>query len=642
MPPLPFLHCSHPGKRLALTGTLKRVPATRAHEMPFGAQVLPPGQGVRFRLWAPSARSVDLVLDRQLYKMNREPGGWFALTVLKARAGSKYKFRIDGDLQVPDPASRFQPNDVFGPSQVVDPATFEWNDQDWTGRPWEEVVLYELHVGTFSRQGTFQGVTEKLEYLKGLGITAIDLMPVAEFPGKRNWGYDGVLPFAPDASYGTPEDLKSLVQEAHRQGLMVFLDVVYNHFGPEGNFLGAYARPFFNQNHHTPWGAAINFDAPGSEVVREFFIQNALYWLREYHLDGLRLDAVHAIMDDSPTHILDALARRVRQTLGNRRHIHLVLENDHNQARWLVGPTGHGFDAQWNDDFHHAAHVALTGESCGYYGDYAGLQGDRGPVEYLGRCLAEGFAYQGEPSPFRDNAWRGEDSTGLPPTAFVNFAQNHDQVGNRAFGERLSALAPQQAVRAISAILLLAPAIPMLFMGEEWGSRTPFLFFCHFSEGLAPLVTAGRRREFARFDDFSTPENLEKIPDPASVQTFKRSRLDWGDLEKPTHRDWLTYTRTLLALRHQEIIPRLPGIPDSRTGGHGFTVVAQTGLKATWTLGDGSRLHLAANLGPECLTFPTEDYHNSKPIFESEEHAAESLQSGQLPGWSVVWHLTTP
>ncbi|HEX2738945.1 MAG TPA: malto-oligosyltrehalose trehalohydrolase, partial [Rubrobacter sp.] len=425
----------------------------RLHRMPFGAEVLENGE-TRFTLLAPAAETVDLILEDDLLSMHREEDGTFVLTT-GAGAGARYLYRIDGTQEVPDPASRYQPDDVHGASQVVNPAAFVWEDEHWKGRPWEETALYELHVGSFSPEGTFAGVKEKLDHLVDLGVTAIELMPLSEFPGRRNWGYDGVLPFAPESAYGTPEDLKDLVQTAHSKGIMVFLDVVYNHFGPEGNYLPLYAPQFFTDRYDTPWGAAINFDGEGSEQVREFFIHNALYWLEEYNLDGLRLDAVHAINDASEKHFLDELAERVRQGPGRERHVHLVLENETKDVHYLRGP----YDAQWNDDFHHALHVTLTGEDASYYADYA----DK-PLRHLGRCLAEGFALQNEPS------------GGLPPGAFVSFIQNHDQIGNRAFGDRISHLAPLEAVRTAAEIYLLAPQIPMLFMGEEWAARTPFTF----------------------------------------------------------------------------------------------------------------------------------------------------------------------
>ncbi|MHB8760640.1 MAG: malto-oligosyltrehalose trehalohydrolase, partial [Thiobacillus sp.] len=488
--------------------------------MPFGTRITP--EGVRFRLWAPGCERVMLHIEEGAAagRMMMPAGdGWFELLVDGAGPGTPYRFEVNDGLRVPDPASRFNPDDVHGASVVVDPTRFTWHDTAWNGRPWEEAVVYELHVGTFSPSGDFAGVIERLDYLVDLGITAIELMPVADFPGARNWGYDGVLLFAPDSRYGTPDELKALVQAAHDKGLMVLLDVVYNHFGPEGNYLHVYARKFFSERHRTLWGAAINFDGPGSRTVRDFFIHNALYWLQEYHFDGLRLDAVHAIVDDSERHILTELAERVRAEIGSGRSVHLILENDANEARYL----GHGgYTAQWNDDIHHALHVLTTGESDGYYGDYADA-----PRVHLGRCLTEGFAYQGQASAYHEGEPRGEASGHLPLQAFVSFVQNHDQVGNRAFGERLTQLAPEPAVRAAAAILLLAPSVPMLFMGEEFGAKTPFQFFCDFGGELRDAVTQGRRREFRKFARFADPGAQAAIPDPNRSETFLASKLDW-------------------------------------------------------------------------------------------------------------------
>ncbi|HKS72878.1 MAG TPA: malto-oligosyltrehalose trehalohydrolase, partial [Terriglobales bacterium] len=399
----------------------------RSYSMPFGAEVVD-DQTVRFRLWAPKARRVDLVHgSRDVIPMNFVGDGWFEL-LQKSGPGSLYRFQIDGGARVPDPASRFQPRDVHGPSEVIDASAFDWKDGNWLGRPWQEAVLYELHVGTFSEQGTFAGVEERLAYLADLGVTAIELMPLSDFPGTRNWGYDGVLPFAPDSQYGRPEELKHLIQSAHAKGLMMFLDVVYNHFGPEGNYLHEYAPQFFSDRHQTPWGRALNFDGLGSREVRDFFIHNALYWLTEYHFDGLRLDAVNTIADDSSPDILTELAEAVRSKIGVQRQIHLVLENDDNRSRYLKresdGRPGL-YNAQWNDDIHHALHVAITGEHDGYYVDYSDC-----PVQHVERCLKEGFDYQGQPSNFRGGKSRGDPSAELPPSAFVSFLQNHDQVGN--------------------------------------------------------------------------------------------------------------------------------------------------------------------------------------------------------------------
>jgi len=612
---------------------------TRRHYMPYGAELMEDGD-VRFRLWAPAARQIELCLQEEdgdrLIRMPHQDAGWHELVTREVRAGSRYRFRIDGDMRVPDPASRFQPEDVHGPSEIIDPTAFAWSDEDWEGRPWEETVLYELHPGTFSPQGGFRGIEERLDYLVDLGITAVELMPVADFPGRRNWGYDGVLPFAPDSSYGRPEDLKRLIQSAHRKGLMVFLDVVYNHFGPEGNYLHVYAESFFTERHHTPWGAGINFDGPGSRDVRDFFIHNALYWLDEYHLDGLRLDAVHAIADDSRPDILEELAVRVQAGPGRKRHVHLVLENDHNATRYLDrGEDGAPrlYVAQWNDDAHHALHLLATGERDGYYEDYADTT-----LRHLGRTLTEGFAYQGEPSAYRHGRRRGEPSSHMPLTAFVNLLQNHDQVGNRAFGERIDRLASPEALRAVTAILLLAPSPPLLFMGQEFVAPEPFLFFCDFGDDLAQSVTEGRRREFALFERFSNPEAQETIPDPNDPATFERSRLDWSRLEKEPHRSWLTFHQELLALRRREIVPRLAQL---RGGEAAYEILGTRGLLVRWRLGDGSRLTLLANLGEAELPADDRvvDRRTEEPLYADPASLAAARVPDRLPGWSLIWWL---
>jgi 1,4-alpha-glucan branching enzyme/maltooligosyltrehalose trehalohydrolase len=594
--------------------------------MPFGAQLTP--QGVRFRLWAPGCHQVNLCLGDGAHEavlpMAAAGDDWFELNVPGAGPGTRYRYEVNGGLRVPDPASRFNPDDVHAASEVIDPAAFDWHDGAWRGRPWEEAVVYELHVGTFSPEGSFAGVAARLDYLAELGVTAIELMPVADFPGARNWGYDGVLPFAPDSRYGRPEALKALVQAAHAKGLMVLLDVVYNHFGPEGNYLHVYAKPFFSDRHHTLWGAAINFDGPDSRPVREFFIHNALYWLTEYHFDGLRLDAVHAIIDDSEPHILDELAQRVHAAIGPGRRVHLVLENDANEARYLRPGR---YAAQWNDDIHHALHVLTTGETDGYYADYA-----EAPIRHLGRCLAQGFAYQGEVSVYRGHAPRGEPSAHLPPQAFVSFLQNHDQVGNRAFGERIGRLAPAPALRAAAAVYLLAPAIPLLFMGEEFAAATPFPFFCDFGGELRDAVTAGRRREFSRFARFTDAAAQAAIPDPNAAETFAAARLDWTSSRDGERAAWLAHYRELLKLRRDLVMPRLHG-----TGGHAarFEVLAPNRLKVEWRLGDGSTLRLLAN-------FSNESMHTVAPpgaiVFTM---AAEAGPAGTLSlgPWAVVWTL---
>jgi maltooligosyltrehalose trehalohydrolase len=558
--------------------------------MPFGAEVRDGGT-TRFRLWAPAARRLELVLGlppaQRAVPMAPLEGGWHEC-LARAPAGSRYAYRIDGGRIVPDPASRANPDDVHAPSLVVDPLAFAWHDAGWRGRPWEEAVIYELHVGSFTPQGTFLAAIERLDALATLGVTALELMPVADFPGRRNWGYDGVLPFAPDAAYGAPEDLKRLVQAAHARGLMVLLDVVYNHFGPEGNYLHAYAPQFFNPARETPWGAAINFDGAHSRTVRDFFVHNALYWVEEFRVDGLRLDAVHAIRDAGDPDIVAEIARALAAGPGRRRHVHLVLENDRNEARYLARAPRTGrpalATAQWNDDLHHALHVLVTGEADGYYADYADA-----PLERLGRALAEGFVYQGEPSRFRGGVRRGEPSRHLPATAFVAFLQTHDQVGNRAFGERLDALAPETLARAALACLALGPQVPLLFMGEEFAASTPFRYFCDFGPELAGAVAHGRREEFAGFAAFRDPAARARIPDPNDAATFAASKLHWEERDRPRHRERLRLATTLLALRRRHLVPRLAGI------GGGTFVIVNGALHAEWILGDGARWHLAAN-----------------------------------------------
>jgi len=456
--------------------------------------------------------------------------------------------------------------------------------------------------------------------LRNLGITAIELMPLADFAGTRNWGYDGALPFAPDSSYGRPEELKALICEAHRLGLMVFVDVVYNHFGPEGNYLSLYAPSFFAPR-ETGWGQSLNF----SSVARRFFIENALYWLIEYHIDGLRFDAVHAIHDQSQPHFLDELANAARVACGDR-HIHLMLENDKNEVHSLErGADGapRYYDAQWNDDFHHAMHVVLTGESDGYYADYVAA-----PVDYLGRSLAQGFAYQGEHSTFR-NAARGEPSAHLPPLAFVNFLQNHDQVGNRAFGERLITLVPRDALKAAIAIQLLAPAPPLLFMGEELGATMPFLFFCDFTGDLANAVREGRRREFARFPAFASPDTSERIPDPLAIGTFQRSKIAPA-IEQPDPEIAMLY-RQLLDLRQREIVPRLTGTRSFCARHRSEARV----LSVEWDLPDGSQLLLIANLAA------TQAKPLANPPGRSIWGAMPKI-GDRLPAWTTLWSIETP
>jgi 1,4-alpha-glucan branching enzyme len=648
------------------------------HRMPFGAQC--EDDAVRFRLWAPALDALDLVLQsasgEKLLPMDKGDSGWFELTTDAAAAGSRYGYQLGNGRRVPDPASRFQPNDVHGMSSVVDPCAYDWRQANWRGRPWRDTVLYETHVGAFTTAGHYDGVREKLDCLADIGVTAVELMPLSDFEGRRNWGYDGVLPFAPDSSYGSPSALKQLIDAAHARGLMLFLDVVYNHFGPSGNYLAQYAPDFFTDRFHTPWGEAIDFTRP---EVRQFFIHNALYWLNEYRFDGLRFDAVDQIRDPSDTHILVELARTVREQTTDR-HVHLVLENDDNVVRYLErgeeeSPSGSSFrpspakgrtrenseagdrsaltlpfareagkreregdsatllyNAQWNDDFHHAAHVAATHERSGYYIDYA-----ENPVEALGRALAEGFIYQGEFSEYRQRD-RGESSSQLPAGAFVNFIQNHDQVGNRAFGERLSALADPEAVEALTAVLLLAPQIPLLFMGEEWGAPQPFYYFCDYEGELADAVREGRRREFASFAAFDDAKARERIPDPNARATFAASRLDWTAAERAAGRRRLALVRRLLTIRQREIVPRLDAI-------EGNYATARCALRVEWRLADERWLRLAANFGSKSSGgldwIMTGEVLFASPSLPQEPGARVRGHDDklELPPWAVLWTL---
>jgi malto-oligosyltrehalose trehalohydrolase len=590
----------------------------RRHTLPFGAELV--SDGVRFRLWAPDAAAVTLELDgAAALPMLRADEGWYELTTQEAKPGSLYRYRI-GDGHYPDPGSRFQPDGVFGPSEVIDPVAYDWNDEGWPGIPTERAVLYELHPGAFSTPGDFAGIAEHLDHLVELGVTLVELLPVADCPGRWNWGYDGVLPFAPAGRYGRPEAMKLLVDACHARGLGVVLDVVYNHFGPEGNFLHSYAKGFFTERYKTPWGAAINVDGKHSAPVRLFFIENALYWLEEFHLDGLRFDAVHEIRDSGPRHFLEELGDRIRAELPGR-PIHLFLENDRNDPALLgYGRGGKGpFDGQWNDDFHHALRVAVAGAKGGYYEDYRG-----DPIGRLGKSLAEGFSYQGEASGHRGGKLRGGASGDLPPSAFVNFIQNHDQVGNHAFGWRLPHFAEPEVLRAAAALLLLNPATPMLFMGEEWAATAPFPFFCDFSGDLAQAVRNGRLAEFASFPEFRDKAAQARIPDPLAESTFLSAKLDWDEAGTAQHARMLAHYRNLIALRQQHIAPLLTagGSPDGK-----FERFDKFGLDVTWRLG-GRVLRLVANLSGAAVSGRS---LNGGTIFYRSHEGGDAL-----PPWFVA------
>lgn len=526
----------------------------------------------RFAVWAPSEATVALECKGQApLAMERRDGGWFTRDACVPEQ-TRYRFCLADGLTIPDPASRAQDGDVHGWSVLIDLAAYPWKSTNWCGRPWHEAVILEVHAGAL---GGFRRLIAQLPAITALGFTAVELMPIADFPGGRNWGYDGVLPFAPDEAYGTPDDLRALVDAAHEAGLMMFLDVVYNHFGPDGAYIHRIAQPFFDEGVHTPWGAAIDFK---QEAVRQFFISNALMWLNEYRFDGLRFDAVHAI---SPPEFLTHLAKEIRA--GAERNVHLVLEHEGNRASLLrSSPADLGFDAQWADDFHHCLHVLLTGEREGYYDAF------QNPAVQLARALSEGFVYQGETPPGADMP-RGEPSAHLPPTAFVTCLQNHDQIGNRAFGERLKSLADTESLLAATAVLLLAPFIPLVFMGDECGSTSPFLYFTDHHEELAQLVRDGRRREFAHFAAFKDEALRDKIPDPNALETFTASIPKPGEDQSTVRHLY----QTLLALRARYVTPGIMGCRSL-----GAQATSDKSVCARWALGNGSELTITANFGP--------------------------------------------
>jgi maltooligosyltrehalose trehalohydrolase len=543
--------------------------------LPIGARAEP--GGARFRVWAPGARQAEVLIYQdgrvaETHALAREESGYFAGHVAGLRPGARYMYRLDGGAPRPDPAGRSQPAGVHGPSELVDPAGFEWSDAGWRGVPLADMVIYELHVGTATPDGTFDALIERLDDIRGLGATAIELMPVADFPGARNWGYDGVSLFAPARAYGGPPGLRRLVDAAHARGLAVILDVVYNHLGPDGNYLREFSPAYFTSRHKTPWGDALNFDGPDSGPVREFIIGNALHWAHEYHVDGLRLDATHAILDDSPTHVLAELAERVRESLPPDRAFVIIAENENNDpgvvGSWetrrpgdketnqaydsiarspsLPASLSHsswGLDAVWADDFHHQVRVALTGEQDGYYADYAGTAAD------LAATLNQGWFYTGQAA--ASGRARGAPADAIGPEHFVYCIQNHDQVGNRALGDRLGHAIDLAAYRAASALLLLSPYTPLIWMGQEWAASAPFLYFTDHEPELGRLVTEGRRSEFAGFSAFGGAE----VPDPQANETFERSKLRWDERGQPPHEQVLRLYRVLLDMR-----ARLPAL----------------------------------------------------------------------------------
>lgn len=494
----------------------------------------------QFLLWAPQSRSVSIKLTEsgRTIPMDALPGGYHRAVLGDVSAGTRYMYRLDDGRELPDPASRFQPEGVHGPSQLVDTGTFPWTDHDWKGRELQGSVLYELHIGTYTREGTFDAVIPHLPRLAEMGVTSIEIMPVAQFPGARNWGYDGVYEYAPQNSYGGSEGLQRLVDAIHAHGLAAILDVVYNHLGPEGNYLNAFA-PYFTDRYRTPWGQALNFDGPGSNDVRRFFRENALYWLEDYHFDALRLDAIHGIFDFSAQHFLAELkeaADELSQKLG--RPIQLIAESDLNDSRLLLDRAhgGYGLDAQWSDDFHHSVHTLLTKEKRGYYEDFGGIQ----PMV---STLQDGWHYRGQYSPHRQRR-HGNQPPEIAPSRFVVYDQNHDQVGNRAAGDRLSTLVPFEALKLAAGVTLLSPFTPLIFMGEEYGETAPFQYFTsHGDPALVEAVRRGRREEFAAFGW------EQAVPDPQDEQTFLCSHLDHSLEAREPHKTLARFYQTLIRLR---------------------------------------------------------------------------------------------
>lgn len=609
---------------------LRSKPTTiaRSHKMRFGAE--PRNGGTRFKIWAPKCKYLQLKLKgkRKLLDMEAVGDGWHRLDVEGVGAGALYRYVLPDGQEIPDPTSRYQPDGIHGFSAVIEPTSFAWTDMEWIGRPWEEAIIYELHVGSFTEEGTFAAAATKLDHLIALGITAIQIMPIAEFYGAFNWGYDGAMWFAPDSSYGHPDDLKALIDAAHRRSLMVFLDVVYNHIGAHGNYLPAIA-PIFTKKHDSPWGDAINYDDAGAHVVRELAIESALYWTSEFNFDGLRFDAVHTIADESPSHILELLAARIRASRPHR-HTHLIIENSDNQEIWLRRNSGSEpvhYTAQWNDDVHHLLHAAGTGENTGYYADFDNLEerSDR-----LARALAEGFAYQGETKP-NEGIKRGEPSGGLPATAFVVYMQDHDQVGNRVRGDRITRLTHEDAVKALTAVYLLSPQIPMLFMGEEWASEQPFPFFSDVPADLRDVVRKGRQEELKSTPEHEDPDkpNVDEAVDPTSAKTFASAKLDWKNLKTGAHADWLRHYRVLIDVRKMEIIPRLRGQQGFASS---YDVLGPKAVLVTWKMGDGSTLRLYANLADNAQP-------DVPPILGRRVYLQGFADEARLGAWSVLWTI---
>jgi maltooligosyltrehalose trehalohydrolase len=607
--------------------------------LPVGAEAAT--VGVHFRVWAPSRKRVDVVLDQdspKIIPLTREECGYFSGLASDAQPGSRYKYRLDGGDQFPDPASRFQPEGPHSSSEVIDPSQFRWTDQVWRGVPLEGPVIYEMHIGTFTKEGTWRSAQEQLPPLAETGITVLEVLPVAEFPGRFGWGYDGVHLFAPTHLYGRPDDFRRFVDVAHSLGMGVILDVVYNHFGPDGNYLPQFSPHYFSQTETTDWGPAINFDSDGSEPVREFCIANAGYWVDEFHLDGLRLDATQDIHDRSGDHILAAIVRQVRLKASPRPAL-VVAENEPQQVKLIRTPEegGYGLDALWNDDLHHSAMVALTGRNEAYYSDYLGK-----PQELIS-SVKYGFLFQGQRYSWQKKR-RGSPSLHLKPASFVTFIQNHDQVANSAFGVRIHFLTDPGRLRAMTALLLLAPGTPMLFQGQEFGASSPFLFFADHKKELVQTVRRGRIEFLSQFPSLATAEMSSRFPDPSDPATFERSKLDHSERER--HAEIYALHRDLLQLRREDPVFRV-----QKPGGVDGAVLAEEAFLLRFFGEEGNDRLLLVNFGidlhldpaPEPLLAPPESAEWAK-MWSSEDpkyggYGTPPLQTREnwhIPGHAAV------
>ncbi|MFO1058725.1 MAG: malto-oligosyltrehalose trehalohydrolase [Dongiaceae bacterium] len=608
--------------------------AEAKRRLPVGAE--PVAGGVAFRVWAPERRRVEVVIEDgsapRVERLAPEPGGYFAATVAGAAAGQRYRYRLDGEGPLPDPASRFQPEGPHGASEIVDPMAFMWTDARWGGPAPRKAVAYELHVGTFTPEGTWAAAELLLPELARLGITVIEMMPVAEFPGEFGWGYDGVQLFAPTRLYGRPDDLRRFVDRAHALGIAVILDVVYNHLGPDGNYLKSFAPAYFTDRYANEWGEAINFDGPDAGPVRELFLANAAYWVEEFHFDGLRLDATQQIFDASADNIMAAIVRRVRDAAGGRRTL-VVGENEPQHARLLRDEAagGYGLDLLWNDDFHHSAMVALTGRAQAYYSDYRGT-----PQEFVS-AARHGFLFQGQRYHWQKKP-RGSPSLDLSPDRLVTFLQNHDQVANSGRGLRIHQLAGAGQLRALTALMILGPGMPMLFQGQEFAASAPFLYFADHHDDLAPLVAEGRRKFLSQFPSLGDPAMQERLPDPEDRATFERCRLDHGECER--HREALALHRDLIRLRREDAV--LGQVP---AGGLDGAVLSQAAFVLRFFGAEGDDRLLLVNLGrdldlrpaPEPLLAPPEGA-SWRLLWSSEDPAYGAAGTPPAEG-EFGWHL---